>query len=508
MNSMDNRERPVSPASPFQPHKIFSGVRWTGAGQVVLESVRLVVSIVLARLLSPADFGLAAMASVVTGFLVIIQYLGTGGVVIQRKELPNSLLSSLFVLNIVFGFVLALGLLCAAPALASFYNNTEVIPIIRVYAISFVITALGAVPGALMNRELEFGKLTRISFFSSGFNAATAVSMAFMGYGVWAIVVSSLVSAIVTTTLQWLSAGWRPRWHFDWSAVRPNLGMMANLTGMNVIQYFADGSDKLIIGKWLDEVRVGYYATACRFCLYPVLTIAPILTKVLYPAYSRLQDDNEGICKVLLRSAGGIAFIVFPLMVGLAILARPFVLAVLGDKWQPAIELIVLLAPVGVFQSIAAGSAGVLLAKNKSSWLLSLAIVRVTVTVSGILVGLNWGIRGVAIAYALSTILLTWTNYMIAFHLIKLSPLRLVISLRPYVVANIIMALLVYVSRLTFEAVGFGSWFVLMACTSIGVLAYVFMTLVLRPPALKDVVRILPINIQKRFQGFLDPLEK
>jgi len=492
MNRPDDKSHPSGSDETFKPAAIFSGVRWTSAGQIMLESIRVVVSIALARLLAPADFGLVSMGMVVTGFLVVVQYLGTSGVVIQRKELSDRLLSSLFWLNAGFGLLLTAGLMAAADPLSMLFHRADVAPIIRVLGVSFVVTAIGAVPSALLNRRMQFDVIAKISFTAAIFQGITGIGLAYLGYGPWALVFSTLVSAVVSSAGFWVRTRWMPLLSFDWQAIKENSHMMLNLTFGNLVSYMVNDADKFIIGRWLGDVSLGYYTMATRFCLYPPNTIVPIVTRVLYPSYSRLQDDNAGMRQLLLRASGGIAFITVPLMTGLLILSSPFVHVVLSNKWEAAIELIVFLAPVGILQSIAAGSNGVMLAKNKTHWVLWTAAIKGVSTILALLAGIPWGIRGVAIAYLMVAIPLSAVNYAVAGRLIGMPFWRPYWALRPYFAGAATMGGAILVVRFLLTQMGAPLSIQLITGVVVGAATYGWIMLVLRPPAVMDFVRVLP----------------
>lgn len=481
----------------FRPSAVFSGVRWTSAGQIALESIRILVSVVLARLLEPADFGLVSMGMVVTGFLVVIQYLGTSGVIIQRKELPDRLLSSLFWLNAGFGLLLTIGLFIAADPLSSLFHRTDVAPIIRVLGVSFVVTAIGAVPSSLLNRRMQFDIIAKVSFVAAIAQAITGVGMAYAGYGPWALVMSTLVSSVVSSIGYWTRTRWFPSFTFDWLAIKSHKKMMLNLTFGNLVSYMVNDADKFIIGRWLGDVTLGYYTMASRFCLYPPNTIVPIVTRVLYPSYSRLQDDDEGMRKLLLRASGGIGFITIPLMTGLAVLSAPFVYVVLSDKWQASIELIAFLAPIGILQSVSSGSNGVMLAKDKTHWVLWTSTIKGVTIIMALLAGIPWGMRGVAIAYLLVSLPLSMMSYFVAGKLINLPFWKPYLGLRPYIVGSLVMAAVAIGVKFAFEQLGLPMSVQLVCASIAGAITYIAMMLWLRPPAVLDFIKVLPTGISR-----------
>jgi O-antigen/teichoic acid export membrane protein len=476
----------------FESETVVSGIRWSGAIQFIGETVRVVVSVILARLLAPEDFGLLAMASVVTGFLVLFQYMGARGVIIQRRELPPDLVNSLLVLNLAFGLIIALGLILGASALATLYRTSEVAPVIRVLGVAFIITSIGMVPGSLLARDMRFDLIAKVRFIEVAVYGAVAIALAYSGWGVWALVAASLVSSVASTVRLWMVAEWRPRWTFNWCEVKKVIGYSLNLTGSSVVEYATRNVDRFIIGRWLGSALLGHYSMAIRFCLLPLDTIAPVLMRVLFPALSRLQDDVGRLQKIFLRACGGIAFIALPLMTGLCVVAGPFVLVLLGAKWEPVILLLMLLSPIGILRSVSAPANGILLATGRSDWLFRVMLVTGIAVTGSIFCGLNWGIIGVASAYAIVTVPLTYLRFAVAFRLVGLRFSDLVSSLRPYILATAIMAISVLACRFMLENIGFELYLVLVICVSLGIVVYVSMILFMRPPAVVDILRILP----------------
>jgi O-antigen/teichoic acid export membrane protein len=492
MSTRDTKSHDRAPDDAFKTAAVFSGVRWTTAGQIALESIRVVVSIILAWLLSPADFGLVSMGMVVTGFLVVIQYLGTSGVVIQRKELSNRLLGSLFWLNVGFGLLLTIGLIAAAHPLAMLYHRADVAPIIRVLAVSFVITAIGAVPTALLNRRMQFDLIAKVSFLAAVLQGITGIWLAYAGFGPWALVYSTLVNSVVSTIGYWVLVRWMPPLTFDWTSIKDNMEMMLNLTFGNLVSHLVNDADKFIIGRWLGDVSLGYYTMATRFCLYPPGTIVPIVTRVLYPTYSRMQDDDAGLQKIMIRASGGIAFITMPLMVGLMLLASPFIHTILSSKWDSAIILVAFLAPVGILQSISAGSNGVMLAKDKPQWIFWVAVIKGASTIIALMAGVPWGLTGVAIAYLIVSVPLSAIGFVVAGRLIHMPLWRPFWELRPYVIGSGIMAAVVLGVRFLLVQIGAPMPIQFVTGTVVGAITYIWVMLITRPPAVMDFVRLMP----------------
>jgi O-antigen/teichoic acid export membrane protein len=238
---------------------VFSAVRWTGISQIVNQTIRMIISVILARLLSPEDFGMLAMASVVSGFFMVLQYFGAGGVVVQRKNITQRLVSSLFMLNIGLSTILFTALLAIAPLLASIYHSPQLVPIIRALGIGSVFTVVASIPTAILNRRLRFDQLALISFFGSLTQGVVAITLAALGFKVWALVYANIATSIVSVVSTWWLAGWRPQMLFHWGDIKEVLDYCLHQAGTGFINYFVDDSDKFILGKWLGDRNLGFY---------------------------------------------------------------------------------------------------------------------------------------------------------------------------------------------------------------------------------------------------------
>ncbi len=436
------------------------------------------------------------MAGVVTGFFMVLQYLGAPGVIIQRKKLTNSLASSLFMLNTAFSLILFTGLLAVAPLLASIYGKPQLTPIIQALGASAVLSAVGAVPSSILNRKMRFDLLAWITFLTAATQGVVAIVLAKMDFGVWALVDANIASSLVSVLCAWWMTRWHPQLVFVWAEVKEVMEYCLHLTGTGLIDYFSRDSDKFILGKWLGERNLGYYTMACRFCLYPPLTISPILNRVLFPAFSRVQDDVPQLRKIILRSVGAITFITLPIIAGIMVVASPFVMAVLGVKWAPAIQIMVLLAPVGYLLSIFGPANQMIVALGKANWMFWLTIVSGILTVVAFFVGLFWGIAGVVIAYFIITVPLTWVRYEMAFRLIQLPMHQLITSLYRYFVGSVIMAAAVYFLRKLLEFSGFPPLLIISIVIPFGIVLYIILMLLWRPPAVYDFYQMFPTRVK------------
>jgi PST family polysaccharide transporter len=475
---------------PTSTDSIFAGIRWTSVGHVLGQLLRFCVSLVLVRLLAPEDFGLLGMAVVITGFVALFQTMGTHGAVIQRKELSATFTNSIATLNVALGATLTGALIATAPVVTAIYGRPDVTPIVQVLACTFLIYSVGSIHTSLLNRDMRFGRLVAIEVTTTIAQAAVAVTLAALGWRVWALVTGNIVAALMTTGLLSIASSWRVRWSFDWAEIRPILGFSFHLTGVNTIDYAVKNVDKLIIGSFLGPDALGYYWLAYSLCMLPADALTRILSRVLFPAFSRIQDDNAELRAAVQRTIGLTVLVVLPVMTGLAVVARPFVLTVIGAKWATIVPVVTILVSVGILQAIAGPLANVYLAKGHSQWLFRWNVASGALVIGSIVVGAGWGLTGVATAHAAVMVPLTALFLALPFRLIHLKVRELLAGLAPLAAATTIMSALVLVSRMLLEAAGCTPAQVLAIAVPIGAASYLVLIVALRPPAFADLMHI------------------
>lgn len=400
--------------------KVVSGIKWSAISQAGRQGIQLFSTIILANLLSPSDFGLVGMAMVVIGFINIFKDLGTAAAAIQHKELSDALLSSIFWVNAGFGTLAMIILFLIAPLAGLFYRESQVVAVLQVLSTSFLVSGLGILHQALLERSLSFSILAKLETASVFVGAIVGIGLAFAGAGVWSLVFQSLTTAVLSTGLLWLSSSWRPQWVFRWSEVKTISRFSLNLTGYSIFNYFARNADYVLIGRYLGAQDLGYYTLAYRILLFPLQNISAVVGRVMYPTLSTVQDDNRRFASAYLAVIRTIALITFPLMMGLLVLAEPFVLTFFGEGWRPVILLIMIFAPVGLIQSIGATVGGIYQVKGRTDWMFCWGIGSGTLSVIAFVIGLRWGILGVAVAYAVVSLMLLYPSFSIPFRLIEI----------------------------------------------------------------------------------------
>lgn len=461
-----------------------AGVSWSVVARVGTQITSFISVATLARLLQPNDYGLVGMAQVVIGVMALFREIGIGTAVIQRREAPQILLSTLFWTTLGLGLLIALAGIAGAPLVAAFYQQPAVGDIFRVLLVSFTLTSAGTVPLALLNRHMRFRALALIEIAGAVAGLLVAIFAARAGAGPWSLVFASLTTAAVLSAGSLWAAGWMPSLAFSLEELRSILAFGLNLSAFNFVNYFARNADSVIIGRYLGASTLGFYQFAYNLMLYPIQSVSWLLGRVLLPAFARMQDDDARLRQAYLRSCGVIASITFPMMLGLMPVADLFVSVVLGPKWLPAVPALVILAPVGMVQSLLTTTGQIYVIKQRTDLLFRMGLVNSVVIVASFFLGLPWGMRGVASAYAAATGLILLPTLWVPFGLVGLRLGAFWKTIWKQLAAALLMSAAVAALR-TFLGES-GELVALAACILAGGAIYLALIFLLRPPAVAD----------------------
>jgi len=429
---------------------IIPATRWAAVAQAARQFGQIVTALVLARLVSPTDFGLMTMALVVAGFVAVMRDFGVGAAVVQADELTEDLASTQFWMALLFGLVAAVILLIVAPVAAAFYGEPQVTEVLRAISVTFVIAAAAVVHQARLERHLRFRAVAGAEVAAFLIGLGVAVLVAFSGGGVWSFVAQAIVAAAVTTVLLWAASGWRPRLAMTRSSARFGWRFGAPLTAFNAINYVARNADYAVIGRALGPTSLGYYTVAYRLMLFPLQAIVGVVNRVMFPALASLRAEPERLRATYVRSLGGAVFLAFPIAIGIGATADRLVPVLLGPGWEPAVDVVRILSIVACLQSIGATVGPIYLARGRTGLLLAWGAVVATIVIISFIVGVRGGIVGVATAYVIAQAITVYPSLAIPFDLIGLRVRDVLPTIvRPFVVAVLAGGLAVVVGQVS-----------------------------------------------------------
>ena len=381
---------------------ILRGASWKLTSQIVVQLGRICFVLVLARLLTPGDFGLVAMSLVITGFVIAFADLGLGAALVQRHTIDEQDRSTVFWTGLGAGMLLTLAGIALSGPLAAFYGEAAVQGLAAALSLSFFVTALGATQRALLVREMNFRTLELATIAGVYVGGIVGVACASAGWGAWSLVVQQLTNVSVSTAVIWLTSPWRP--HLNWSSasLRSLGGFGGNVLGTRLTYAAQESALPLIVGRSLGSGSLGIFTIAYTIVLQPLSRLAIPIGEVLFPAFSRLQHDLERLADMWLRGLRVLASFCIPAMAGLVVVAPDLVPLLLGDQWDDAVPVLQILAWVGLLQALGAWNGAILLGLGKARVLFRATTAILVTYVVAFLIGVQWGTIGTAIAYAIA----------------------------------------------------------------------------------------------------------
>lgn len=388
----------------------------------------------------PDDFGLVGMATVFTGLIGVINDVGVSGALVQRKEVTQKHLSSMFWLNQMVGLFLALVTIFLAQYIADFYNSENLQIVLCVLSVIFCSGALGVVQQTLLVREMNFRRLALIEIVSVVASGVVAVLLARHGFGVWAIVIQMVLVSFFVTIGLWFTSVWRPNLSFCINSLKDLLPFGINVAGFNVLNFVSRNIDYLIIGKFLGAQALGYYTLAYRVMVYPLQSVTHSAARVFFPALSRVSHDGLEFEKAYMKMIRGVSFATFPMVFGIFAVAPDFVDVLFGIEWKKTGEVLRVLCLAGLFQSVGATVGPLYQALNRTDIQLRMATTNAILTTLVLLYFSDRGLIGLSFAYATFSSVWVCFSLYIASKVGGFSFLKVWLGLIPVLFASACMA--------------------------------------------------------------------
>lgn len=358
-------------------------------------------TVVLARLLTPADFGLVGMATTLTAFVMVFREVGLSTATIQQSSISSAQVSALFWINCAVGLLLTLTTIALARPLALFFGDDRVFSTTLLLSPVFVLNGLACQHQALLKREMRFQRLAIIDLVSAALGATVAVAVAYVGAGYHALILQQLTVGVCACGLSWILSPWRPELTLARRQLKHLLHFGSHIAGFDIVNYFSRNLDNVLVGRVWGAEALGFYSKAYQLFLVPIAQLRGPLALVALPALSRLQDDREAFASYYKSFLSTLALLTMPLAAVLFALADSLVLLILGPKWLASAAILKILAIGGLIQGVATTRGVVMTAAGKSKRYFWFGCVRSAYTSLSFLLGIPWGAAGVATAYVL-----------------------------------------------------------------------------------------------------------
>lgn len=390
--------------------KITHSFLWDLTGRIGNQIMSFIIGIVLARLLSPAEFGLIGMAMVFIGVSEIFTNLGLSSALIQRKDPTEAHYSSSFYLNLVSSIFLAVLFVFFAPLIAGFFKSPEITNIIRVLAISLIISGFTVVQQARLTKQMRFNVLTKAKLTSSLISGITGILLAWKGFGVWSLVIQTILGRFLLSLYFWIVTDWKPKLMFRWNAIRELWSYSFNLFLSGILDTFYNQLDSIIIARVFSATDLGLYSRAKSLNRFVIKYSSESLGSVTFPAMTAMKDDRQKMIEFGLKAETLIAFVSFGLLGWLYVAAEPLILGLLGQKWEAAIPIFKILCLSGFAYPISAATLSMLKAAGHSKSFLKVEIWKKVIGLLGLAIGFMFGLQGFLISLIISGAIAVWLN--------------------------------------------------------------------------------------------------
>lgn len=378
----------------------------TIAGQLIKFGVQVGSTVALARILSPADFGLIAMVTAMSGFFMNFRDMGLSQATIQRPNVTHEEVTNLFWVNAAVGLVVAIIVAALAPVIAWFYNEPRLIPVTLVMSTFSILGGLAVQHAALLQRQMQFTPIVIRDVGGQLFGFLAGLIAAWQGAGYWSLVVMTGSQQLFALVALWTGCAWRPSLPFWKTDVRQMLVFGSNLSGNSVINYFGANIDSVLIGYFFGAAQLGFYSRSMNLLLLPMRQILPPVSSVMMPALSRIADDTERFRRVFLGFIERVAMVSLPAITYMIFASDWIILLLLGRKWVECSPIFAWLGLNALTQPINALTTTTWVARGHGGAMLRWGIVHNLLIVTAIVAGLPWGAVGVAASYAISGLLL------------------------------------------------------------------------------------------------------
>lgn len=461
--------------------KTVHGVLWSGVERLSIQGIHFLVTLVLARILTPKDFGLIGMLAV---FIAIAQTLidsGFSAALIRKQDRTDIDNNTVFYFNIIISIFIYLLLYAVAPYVAVFFHEPSLIDLMRVLCLLVIINSFAVIQRVIYTASVNFkvqAKATTIAAISSG---VVGIIMAFHGYGVWSLVGQQLSSAFFNTVLLWYFSKWRPMLVFSWKSFKELYLFGINVMVVSIVETLYQNSYQIFIGRFFSASQLGHFTQAKHFAILPSSSLSSVVARVTYPVLSTIQDNDARLSDVYRQLARVLGFIVFPLMCGLAALAFPTVEVVIGSKWQFAAVLLVPLSFSYMFYPIHSVNMNMIQVKGKSKLYLKSEMIKKVISIAFLVGTIPFGIVVMCYGRIVSSVLTLLVNMYYTSREVKIGLFELIKDLMPVLSLSLFMFLAIKLATCRIDS----SYIQLIVGILVGILIYGGGTYVLKIKEIK-----------------------
>lgn len=419
----------------------FNGIGWSSIERFSLQGVSFVVQLILARLLTPSDYGIIGMLAIFMQLAQVLIDSGFANALIRKQNCTQRDYSTVFYYNLAFSVSIYILFFFVAPFVANFYHMPTIIPVMRWISLTLIFNSLSIIPKTILIKDIDFKKQTLISFTSALISGTIGIVSAFLGIGVWALVVQQISLSVCIFVMYIFVVRWTPLLVFDKNVFKELFNFGSKLLLSSIIGTIYKNLYTLFIGKKFSATDLGYYTRAEHFAMFPSNNIGNIITRVAYPIFAKVQNDNNRLRTYYQQMIRYSSFIIFPLMIGLCATSKPFILFFLTEKWLGIVVILQILCIDWMLDHITLLNLNLLYVKGRSDLALRLEIIKKIIAITILIISLRWGLIGVCWGRVAYSIIATVMNTYYTKKLIQLSFLQQMKDILPFLLVSIVMGI-------------------------------------------------------------------
>lgn len=423
--------------------RTIQALSWTFVDAIAQRGVQFVIGVVLARILFPEQFGLIGMLTIFMAVIRAFLDSGFGSALIQKRNVTETDVCSVFYFNITVGIVAAIVLCVCAPWIAAFYRQPVLTPLARALSLTIVINSFGLIQRTVLSKGISFKTQTKASLIAGLLSGAIGIVLALSGYGVWSLVGQQLSSAFVVTSCLWLFSDWRPALLFSFDALRQLFGFGSRLLFSSVLNQIFENIYLVVIGRLFSATDLGFFARAKALNDLPCQTLSEMVARVTFPVFATLQDDRERLKRGLRKSLTLLSAVNFPMMIGLMVVAKPLVLVLLTNKWAASIPYLQLLCIAGLLYPLHLMNLNALQALGRADLFFRLEVIKKVLIVGSILLTWRWGIPAMIYGMIAVSVVSYYLNSYYSGQLLEYPLTQQLHDVCPFLMAAVLMGVVV-----------------------------------------------------------------
>ncbi len=468
--------------------KTFSGFKWIAVEQSSVQIIRFLLGIILARLLSPEDYGIIGLITVFLAISLSFINSGFGSALIQKKNRTEVDYSTVFYFNIAVSIVFWIILSLSSKFIADFFHQPLLVKITPIIGFNLVINAFGLIQISRMSIKLDFKSQAKATLIATVLSGLIGIIMAYTGYGVWALVFQTLCRNFINTCLLWYFEKWKPLLIFSRDSFKTLFSFGSKMLFSGLIVQIYQNIYKLIIGRFFSASDLGFYTRAKLFKDLPSTNLTVIMQKITFPVLSSLQDDDDKLLSAFKKFLKMTVFIVMPLMGGMLILSEPLILFTIKEKWAPSIPFLQLLCFIGFLSPIHILNLTLLQVKGRSDLYLKLEIIKKILTTISIFITFSISIKAMIIGSIVASFIGLYINTYYTRKIINYGLIKQIRDFIPTILLTLIMITLVFLTNYFIS----GNFAKLLIGSLVGVISYLGLSYLLKFEELKEIIEFIP----------------